>query len=401
MSKSIKLELTLIGAFLMLSVLSCSAFPESQQIQVTSTQSNDVEPEPNQNMVENPAESADSASLPPGNDEAVETINLDTLEEYEYPFGFDTYRTTFDHSFSTGDGDYGRISGEGVVNHTEPALSFTTFIEETGENTDSDLGVLEPEPLQVRIMNGVVTSKRGEHCNVINTNVGPMEDLEHSIYSFNHTLMPSQFLTGMAALVETDVLVNGRITNHYVLRESNFDPRNDPPIYINSLYRGDLYLDAESSSLVRVVIEGFGTDQTINFHNPGLFGDIRFELNHLDFNEIVEIIALSGCEALPETRFPVIEPVLVFKNNEDDTYIEMIVPLTLQEIADFYRSEMVLDNWSLIEETGYEDNLLILEFGNSNGERVKIDMKETPGPASGGGVPSTVVLISLLPCVNC
>jgi hypothetical protein len=385
-------KLAFVAIILIFSISACNLIPVpvtvANQSQTDLNTAQDIETERNENLSEAPnilTESPSPIATEEESSTALETINLDNLEEYQYPLHADTYQTTIEHSFSTSENNFTRISLKADVNILEQKSKINEEQESTIENWPS-------EHKQDLLIDGVVASKLGESCSVVNFELDQTEKLPVT-FLFRRR-MPNRFLKGEVKLAEENLMINDRITNRYALDETNFDPESDYPLIIDSVDQGDLYLDAETGSLAKVVIEGSGQDRILNDTDPKLMGNIRYELNHLNFNQPVEIEFLPDCGLLPQTQFPAIEPILTYSNNSADDYIEIITLRSMQETADFYRAELQATDWTLLDEVSFGEESTILEFQNSSGERLDVDLMEVALP---DGDSNTIITIYLLP----
>ncbi|MEK6221236.1 MAG: hypothetical protein N2D54_03215, partial [Chloroflexota bacterium] len=330
----------------------------------------------------------------------VKTLNLDNLADFEFPVGVNTYRTQIEHSYTTvaeEDDDeeeevveFTTLTAEGAVNHAAQAGSLTSKV------ISSDPKLRQPKS-QRRIISAILLSAQKDTCSMFNLNEGPVPDPDAPLTWFHRKNSPSVYLYGEATLVENGVMINGRLTDRYRLEVNNFNPEGIEEIKINILHSGDLYLDTQSGGVVRVVFSASEKDPNPNLEPPRLLGTINYSFNNTNFDEPLEINYFKNCRPQPLTQFPVVSPLMIYRNDGSDSYIELNTPLRIPQVANFYRIELAADNWTLIKEESYTTEDLILTFENNQGKHMQVDMFETPAPKSKPDAVTTFITISFLP----
>jgi hypothetical protein len=202
--------------------------------------------------------------------------------------------------------------------------------------------------------------------------------------------LPRNYLTGEAEFAESGVTVNGRPAIRYSLDKKNFDLDPDPAMIFSDLELGEVYIDEESGTLLRVLVKGVG-QLSMGFLGWSPIGEILYELNYTEFDQPVEIDHSPDCD--PETisgrtQFPIIEPYLLVSTVEEDTNIEFSAYISLQDAIDFYKSTLPKQGWTLADEVSFGEDDVSLTFKNGSGLRLVVDLMQTPGPASSDQGPS-------------
>jgi len=306
-------------------------------------------------------------------------INLDDLELFELPISFDTYQVN--------------IQSDLVEVNQELTADVNNL-------TASSITILESKPIdpemaqtvnQIRTLNGFVTLFVDGACTVNNDNAWGFKNKEDRQINFFDHMLPSKFLVGNAVLTGEDVEVNGRITNRFSLSVENFDRGTDAPFRLNELDHGELFVDVETGTLVQVVIEGLAVYNTLDLQGSGPF---TYILNNQNFDQPLEIDFQPECGPEPDTQYPIFEPILAYTNDPENEFFEITVRSSMDEVAEFYRSALKADNWTLKEEANYGGPTLYLTFANGSGKNLSVDLMA----ATTDGENSIItVTLSLLP----
>lgn len=306
-----------------------------------------------------------------------EFINLDELEIFELPNTFDTYQVNIQYNL----GDLDTEITADVNNLTASSMTVQ-------ENNPSD-PELAQTTYQNRTLNGFATLIVDGSCSVNNYNAwGFKIDEDLHINPFDHFL-PSDFLIGNAVLTGNDVEVNGRSTNQFTLTIDNFARGEDPPFHLNELELGEFFIDVETGTLVQLMIEGSGS---ISMFGSKSSGPIYYELNNQNFDQPLNIDFLPECGPEPNTQFPILEPMMMYQNDPERGFFEATIPFNLEEVAEFYRSSLKADNWTLTEEESYGGTDLYLQFLNGSGETLNVNLM---GVNTSGETSITTVTLSL------
>jgi hypothetical protein len=382
MSKKQILNSALLIFALSLTLAACGLSPETSSPSAPpSTLENDAENDNFEQDEDSQEEPANAQSGPgdagSGPDAAAETpppLDLSNLEEFDTPTGVVSYRIIYKNDFYSNELEYHQESGEGVVNLSENNSYVREISEAGGENPT-------PHSFERWIIgfDSIAVSELG--CTLGDYSTFDTLSAEERIGLGFSSWLPRHFITGEAEFAEAGLIVNGRSAIRYTLDKMNFELDPEPSMIFASLEIGEVYVDEETGSILRVEVKGVGV-LSLGPAGATSIGDIHYELEFSDFDEEVVIEAPSDCN--PDTldsftQFPILEPYLIVSIDPDDTYLDFSAFVPLQEAANFYKSALRAAGWTITEETSFSEEDVWLTFTNGSGLTLQVDLRQAPG----------------------
>ena len=313
------------------------------------------------------------------NEAGADSINLADPSLYLQPTGVNTYRTSLVYSFSgqAADGSTvtSSITGEGAysVDPYQVRFSFQT--------SDSAVPGETLEIVQIENMMYMVGGEFG--CFSL-----PVTE-EEVDNPYQELLDTGGTLTGQAQRIQPDETINDIPVYVYEITTANLDVSDPTTQQIEVITFGRLYLAKDGGYVVRVVLDGRGKNTVLE--ESDLVGDVHYELNYFGHNQPVDIAPPADCGTAgggdegdgTAGGFPVPEGAADVVSMPG--LVSFGTPQTVDEVAAYYKTEMVNQGWTLSDETSFA-GLATLTF-TKDGKTANITI--TPDQASG----NTLVLI--------
>ena len=322
-----------------------------------------------------PTPTTSSGEVETGNGEAPSppvdgpaSIDLDDPNWFNQPSNVETYRTSLEYTFSDADGSPAigavLVEGETVV---DPYASNLVFQMEGNAAQGSG--------------ETLVSTQIGDILYVVMPDFGCISGPDDEIETpFDTFLGAGGDLTGEAYRVQPDENVNG--VDVYVFEITLDNMENAVTDEITELKEGRIYIAKDGFYVVRMRFVVVGINEDLS-GDPTLEGEELYELNYYDFNEPVgEIVPPEGCTDMGagdvETEYPLPEDasnliemagVVIFSTN-----------LTLEEITEFYQTEMTAMGCSVGQEIGNVQGMMITFAGCPSGT---VQVVIAPDPSSG------------------
>jgi hypothetical protein len=304
------------------------------------------------------------------------TIDLNSLADFQFPFNVDAYHATYRQSVVT-NVDEGERIVEGDVSSEPPASAMTRKL--SGASSGGEVSVDD-----LRVIDGLGYMQAGDLC--VMTDPSPLSP--ESMPPTAHLPEPADFLTGEAALIERGVMMNGRLTDHYGLDLDNFREGELVVPKMESLDRGDIYVDSEDGFLVDLQFEGRGVNDVIMItaRHPEMEGEVTYQLSFTDFEQPTDIEGFESCGPVPQTDYPVIDrPILTYQLSPES--FSLTVVADLDEVVQYYKVALAEDGWTLVEERAFDPMDLSLTFEGNEGKTLDVgirnDAPSTAAPEDG------------------
>jgi hypothetical protein len=262
-----------------------------------------------------------------------EALDLGNPGLYAQPVGAGTFRTTMEYSFigTAADGTpvSGRITQQGA-HRVEPRETSLTINTE-GYGLDG-----QPQVIVFAEVGGTqYVVSQGLGCQT--TAAGQMEN------PYGDFLDSGGFLTGQAQRLEPDETINGVLTSVYAIDASNLNPAGAASFNVREVSQGRLYLAQQGGYLVRLLIDGVGTNEALT-GDPNATGNIHYQLDLSEFGEPVQISAPPECAAAGQTAFPVMDDA--YDISSVGGQYSYRTNRSFDEVIAFYRAEMPAAGWS-------------------------------------------------------
>ncbi len=189
---------------------------------------------------------------------------------------------------------------------------------------------------------------------------------------YNDVVFTGDSMNGEAVRVGSET-INGVATYHFALDTYNIDPAE---MDLNTLESGDMYVAQDGGYLVRMVMEGMGTNEF--FGGDGSIPvDIHYQLDYTPADGI-EIMVPEGCEVVEDSASGAGAgdsaansedyPVMADASNVTafGTLFSYETNASIEEVMAYYKAELAADGWSLDQEiVGGETGILVFMQGGS------------------------------------
>ena len=267
-----------------------------------------------------------------------ESLNLDDPAVYQEPIGLvDSYRVeltyTFNGTAADGSPVSGNVSGTGARTLQPEAMSMS-FDGQGAEDLSADL------PLKFSLIGGTYTIY-AQDVGCATLPAGEFDD------PFTILVDLGGFLTGQAARVRPDEVVNGVPVYRFALDNSNVEPSE---LDVEQITSGAIYVAKQGGYLVRLEMAGRGTSEMLS-GDPALLGDVTYLLSYFDFDQPVTIAPPEECASQAgggTSEFPMVEDAAdVFAMAGLTSYTSR---LDFEAVLQFYKDQMPQAGWTLAEE---------------------------------------------------
>ncbi len=272
-----------------------------------------------------------------------ETLSLGQDNNFGLPSDVSSYRVRFSMEITVSEDDEEtqvmNIAGEGAVT-TDPAASSFDFqiLGAEGASAFTEMSMVQIE----------------DSTYIVSPLVGCLSgDFGQDLIEFEDFTDGGNFVgeVSNAQLVDRNVEINGVNTDHYSFNQEDLDGSGAISDSIEN-FRGDLYLSDEGY-LVRIALSGEGSVGFAGLVDAGETS-VQYQLDYFDVGEPIEISVPEGCDEAGGSNLPVLSDAAdLFSVAGITTYT---TNFGIDEIVEFYKSEMEAAGWSLdLEST----------FGNS------------------------------------
>ena len=192
----------------------------------------------------------------------------------------------------------------------------------------------------------------------------------------------SKSFKGQAQRAETGVDIEGTLTDRYTITAENM---NDSEDEFTNITNGNVYVSQDGGYIVRVELTGTVKTATLDF-DPNT--DVQLDLNYTLIpvtDGSINIVPPSECaeQLSGDSKYPVMDGAEGLIVMGDTVFYT--VNASLGDVAEFYKTEMPADGWTLANEMGAENiSFFTLEF-TKDSEAVDVDAITT-----GEGVAVTI-----------
>ena len=288
---------------------------------------------------EQPAEdSEESASEDLGDGE---TLSLGQNNNFGVPSDASSYRVRFAMDITVSQGDEEtevmNIAGEGAVTTDPQATSFDFQIlgvEGAEAFTEMSMVQIEDETYIVSPISGCISGSFAQ-----------------GLLEFEDFTDGGDFVGGVsdARLVDRNVEINGVNTDHYSFDQGDLDGSGAINDSIEN-FQGDLYVSDEGY-LVRIAVSGEGSTGFAGLVDTGE-ARVQYQLDYFDVGEPIEILVPEGCDEAGGSDLPTLSDAADFFSMSGVT--TYMTNFGLDEVVDFYKTEMEAEGWTLESEFDLE-----------------------------------------------
>lgn len=291
-----------------------------------------------------PAVSGDSDGGP-------ESLNLDDPAVYQEPADrVQSYRIALSYSFQAVGADgspvVGRVDASGA--RTLNPLAMSMAFEGAGSPE-----LASQLPLKFSLIEGSYTI----YSQTVGCATIPAGELDNP---FALLLDLGGFLTGQAARVRPDEVVNGVEVYRFAIDKSNVD---ETELDVASIDSGAIYVAKEGAYIVRLELAGRGTNEALS-GDPSLEGEVSYRLDYFDFDQPVAVAVPAECAEAAASDYPMVDDAFDIAGVAGllsyDTHQEF------SAVVQFYKDQMPLAGWTQAEEF-IVGPLALLTFSGADG----------------------------------
>lgn len=154
-----------------------------------------------------------------------------------------------------------------------------------------------------------------------------------------------------ASRVETGVEINGFMTDRYEITEANIDPADENFDSDFTLLEGSLYVAREGGFVTRRYFKGITAAAFSDQFDPNAETQVTFTFNYIPIEGALGITPPDGCadQLTQGSEFPTMDDATKVSSYPGGLFYES--SHTLDEVLDFYRTEMATEGWTLTDDS--------------------------------------------------
>jgi hypothetical protein len=175
--------------------------------------------------------------------------------------------------------------------------------------------------------------------------------MDSSDESFDDLFTVDGLFTNQASRAETGVEINGFITDRYEITEANINPDHEDFDTEFSLTEGDLYVARDGGFITRMILEGFTYVTDFEGFDPTAETPATFTFNYIPVEGELDISPPAGCadQVSEDSDYPIMDDPAQLASLPGMVFYE--TSHTLDEVLEFYKTEMVAEGWTLTDES--------------------------------------------------
>ncbi len=243
-----------------------------------------------------------------------------------------------------------------IENQTSPKSRYVSM---TG--SDASEGSIE----MVTFEDQTMSVYPGVGCTIFPASAMEGQEPDEEFLDFNGTF------TGQANRMETGITIEGVVTDRYELKSENIT-ESESDNYPES-FEGSVYIARDGGYIVRIEMEGTDQGEESFGFDPNAETQVRVSYTFIPVDDgSLVITPPAGCadQLAGANDYPVIDgasdPISMGSS------LFYTVNTSLEEVLNFYRTEMVADGWTLTKDVGGGSiSFATLEF-TKDGETVEV-----------------------------
>jgi hypothetical protein len=169
--------------------------------------------------------------------------------------------------------------------------------------------------------------------------------------TFDELFTVDGLFISQASRVETGVQINGFTTDGYEITATNIDTSHEEFDTQFTLTEGILYVARDGGFITRMLLEGMTYVTEFEGFDPAVETPAMFTFNYIPAEGELNIVPPAGCadQAGSGDKYPLMDDATQVSALPGTTFYE--TSHTLEEVLEFYRTEMVTQGWTLTEES--------------------------------------------------
>jgi hypothetical protein len=169
--------------------------------------------------------------------------------------------------------------------------------------------------------------------------------------TFDDLFQIDETLINESSRVETGVQINGFVTDRYEITEANINPEDEDFETDFTFLNGSAYVARKGGFLTRLYMEGITyVTQSENF-DPSAESQATYTFNYIPTEGELDISPPAGCadQLTGDLAYPMMDDAAQVSSLPGGLFYES--SYTLEEVLEFYRTEMVAEGWTLTDES--------------------------------------------------
>jgi hypothetical protein len=169
--------------------------------------------------------------------------------------------------------------------------------------------------------------------------------------AFDDLFTVSDIFNNQASRVETGVQINGFMTDGYELTADNLSANYQGFDNNFTLTKGMLYVARDGGFITQMYLEGLTYATDLEGFDPNVETPAKVTFNYIPAEGELGITPPAGCADQVDSAgsYPLMDDATQLSAMAGTTFYQ--TNHTLEEVLDFYRSEMAAQGWTLTEES--------------------------------------------------